>query len=268
MPSDAPVLPAPVPARTALAPRYWFAHLVMLVAVVACGLLGRWQLDVWHGHRSDQAARITREEPVALDRVLGPDAAFPASGVGRPVTVQGRWDPGHTSYVADQELDGRTGVWVVTPVVTPSGSGIPVVRGWSPSVRSAPAAPSGSAYLVGLLQPSEDTGAPDTDPTDDVIPEMSVTDLLGRAPYDLYGGYVVATDRTPPAGGTASSGMAGLEPVTAEHLPGADASTALRNLLYAFQWWVFGAFAVFMWWRWLQEDVLGRPRRRALPGAG
>jgi surfeit locus 1 family protein len=96
-----------------------------------------------------------------------------------------------------------------------------------------------------------------------VIPELSVTELLPRAPYDLYGGYVVATDRALPSGGTRATGMTGLAPVTVAHLPGADASTALRNLLYAFQWWIFGAFAIFMWWRWLQEDVLGR---RSSPG--
>ena len=55
---------------------------------------------------------------------------------------------------------------------------------------------------------------------------------------------------------------------SAEHLPGADASTGLRNLLYAFQWWVFGAFAIFMWWRWLTEDVLGRGRPEAASTAG
>jgi surfeit locus 1 family protein len=49
---------------------------------------------------------------------------------------------------------------------------------------------------------------------------------------------------------------------------GADASTGLRNLLYAFQWWVFGAFAIFMWWRWLMEDVLERPRAGATGGGG
>ena len=52
-----------------------------------------------------------------LDDVLGPDAAFPASGVGRPVLVEGRWDPGHTVYVADRPRGGQNGVWVVTPVI-------------------------------------------------------------------------------------------------------------------------------------------------------
>jgi hypothetical protein len=31
--------------------------------------------------------------------------------------------------------------------------------------------------------------------------------------------------------------------------------TGLRNLLYACQWWVFGGFAVFLWWRWCRDVV-------------
>jgi surfeit locus 1 family protein len=254
VPQDAPALPA----RRALAPRYWAAHLLVLVAVVACVLLGRWQLGVWHAHRSDSAAAVTREDPVALDDVLGPDAAFPASGVGRPVVVEGRWDPEHTVYVADQHREGRTGVWAVTPVVTSTGSAIPVVRGWTTSPQAAPTAPTGAAALVGLLQPSDDTGDEDTSTRGDVIPELSTTALLPRASYDLYSGYVVATNRDLPSGGPAGTGMSGLSAVTPAHLPGADASSGLRNLLYAFQWWIFGGFAAFVWWRWLQEDVLGR----------
>jgi cytochrome oxidase assembly protein ShyY1 len=241
----------------------------MVVAVAATVLLGRWQLDVWRSHRADTSAQVTREAPVPLDHVLGPDAAFPAGGVGRPVVVEGSWDPAHTVVVSDRTRDGRTGVWVVTPVVTGSGSAIPVVRGWTTTPAAAPAPPRGHASLVGLLQPSEDTGAVDTDPRDDVVPELSTTALLQRAPYDLYGGYAVATHRAVPgATAPASDGMAGLAAVTPAHLPGADASTALRNLLYALQWWVFGAFAIFMWWRWLQEDVLGRARPGRAGGGG
>lgn len=253
---DAPALPA----RRALAPRYWAGHLVAAAAVVTCALLGHWQLDVWHDHRNDSAAAVTREDPVPLDDVLGPDAAFPASGVGRPVVVEGRWDPAHTVYVADRPRDGRSGVWAVTPVVTGTGSAIPVVRGWSPTAEGAPAPPAGRAALVGLLQPSEDTGLQDTDTHDDVVPQLSTTELLPRASYDLYGGYVVVTDRDLPSGAPSSTGMAGLEAVTPAHLPGPDASSGLRNFLYAIQWWVFGAFAAFVWWRWVQEDVLGRRR--------
>jgi cytochrome oxidase assembly protein ShyY1 len=256
VPPDAPALPA----RRALAPRYWAGHLLAVVAVAVCVLLGRWQLGVWHDHRDDSAAQVTREDPVPLDDVLGPDAAFPASGVGRPVVVEGRWDPEHTVYVADRARNGRTGVWVVTPVVASTGSAIPVLRGWTTSPEAAPAAPDGRAALVGLLQPSEDTGAGESANHGDVVPELSTTALLPRASYDLYSGYAVATDRDLPSGDPAETGMSGLAPVTPAHLPGADASSGLRNLLYALQWWIFGAFAAFVWWRWLQEDVLGRKR--------
>jgi cytochrome oxidase assembly protein ShyY1 len=264
VPSDLAVRPA----VRALAPRYWGVHLLMLAAVVATVLLGRWQYDVWHRHRSDSAASVTREAPVALDSVLGPDAAYPGDALGRPVTVEGDWAPAETVLVSGRRTAGGTGYWVVTPVVMPSGSEIPVVRGWVRDPAQVPSAPHGRAALVGLLQPAEDSGATDTDPTDAVLPELSTTGLLQRTSRDLYGGYVIATDRAVPGGAAPATGMAGLLAASAEHLPGADASTALRNLLYAFQWWVFGAFAIFMWWRWLSEDVLGRGRPRARTDGG
>ena len=264
MPSDLAVRPA----ARALAPRYWGIHLLMVAAVVATVLLGRWQYDVWRTHRADNAASVTRMSPVPLDSVLGPDAAYPGDGLGRPVTVEGTWDPAGTVFISGRQRDGQTGYWAVTPVVTASGSEIPVVRGWLTDPDGAPAAPHGAAALVGLLQPPEDTGVPDDDTSDTVLPELSVTDLLQRTHRDLYGGYVIATDRAVPGGATTAAGTAGLAPAEAEHLPGADASTGLRNLLYAFQWWVFGAFAIFMWWRWLMEDVLERPRRGGAGSAG
>ena len=36
--------------------------------------------------------------------------------------------------------------------------------------------------------------------------------------------------------------------------------TALRNLLYAVEWWVFGAFAAFIWWRWVRDQQAAGPR--------
>ena len=230
--------------------------------------IGRWQYDVWRAHRSESATSVTHAAAVPLDDVLGPDTPYPASGVAKPVVVTGDWDPGGTVYVSGREQSGRTGVWAVTPVVTASGSEIPVVRGWAASPEAAPVAPQGRADLVGLLQPPDDSGVADDDPTDDVLPDLSVTDLLQRTHRDLYGGYVVATDRAVPGGAAAVTGMDGLVAATPERLPGADSVTALRNILYAFQWWVFGAFAIFMWWRWLSEDVLGRPRRPAASGGG
>ena len=43
--------------------------------------------------------------------------------------------------------------------------------------------------------------------------------------------------------------------MTPASLPKAETFTALRNLLYAIEWWVFGAFAVFIWWRWCRDEL-------------
>ena len=37
-------------------------------------------------------------------------------------------------------------------------------------------------------------------------------------------------------------------------MPEVGTFTALRNLLYAFEWWFFGAFAAFVWWRWVRDE--------------
>jgi surfeit locus 1 family protein len=120
---------------------------------------------------------------------------------------------------------------------------------------------------VGLLQPSDDSGPVDDDPHDRVIPALSITSLLPLMHHDPYGGYAIATSRAVP-GGRTLPGTSGLALAHPPDLPGADASTALRNLLYALQWWVFAAFVVFMWWRWLREDVLTAPEQEPAEQVG
>ena len=31
-----------------------------------------------------------------------------------------------------------------------------------------------------------------------------------------------------------------------------------QNYGYAFQWWLFGGFAVFLWWRWCRDEMAPR----------
>jgi len=71
-----------------------------------------------------------------------------------------------------------------------------------------------------------------------------------RLDRDLYGAYVIGD-----VASTRSTGGAGLEPVTPDSLPEPATTTALRNLLYALEWWVFAAFAAFIWWRWVRDEL-------------
>ncbi len=85
-----------------------------------------------------------------------------------------------------------------------------------------------------------------------MLPALRITDVLQRVDTDLYGAYVVSTDPEP-----------GLDAATVALLPAVGRFTALRNLLYALEWWVFGAFAAFIWWRHLRDQLAAE----ALAGA-
>lgn len=239
-----------------LSPRLLGAHLLALVAVAAAGSLGYWQYDAWRDHRDAERVDRTQLDPVPLGEVMGPDDPFPADEVGQPVLVSGSWLPESTVYVSGREHDGTDGFWVVTPLTSGDldAAALPLVRGWVPVVGSAPEPPAGAAEVVAWLQPSEGSGETDDDPADDVLPQMRTADLIQHVDQDLYGAYgVVDAD----AAGT-NPGTAGLEPADLEQLPDAGRFTAIRNLLYALEWWVFAGFAAFIWWRYVRDVTMAR----------
>jgi cytochrome oxidase assembly protein ShyY1 len=231
-----------------LSPRYWAIHLLALVLLAAAVMLGVWQLDAWKSKREASARDLTTVAAIPLAKAIGPDDPFPAKYVGQPVSVQGTWLPESTFVVSGRERGDVEGYWVVTPVaVAGTESAIPVVRGWTPSAEKRPAAPSGPVTLKGWLQPAEGTGEVDENPSDDVLPQLRIADALHFVDQDLYGGYVIA-----------AATDAGLQKAELDQLPPAPRFSAIRNLFYAVEWWFFGGFVVFMWWRWLVDDVLRR----------
>ena len=190
-----------------------------------------------------------------LEDVIGPDDPFPGDRVGQPVTVSGTWVPDGTVFVSGREHDGQDGYWVVTPLAV----GEPGRRrrsrscsgGWpipDDAPRRRPARPTVTAWL----QPPEGTGDVDDDPTDDVLPQLRIADLIQHVDQDLYGAYGVvraAPSRVWPRRRSRSC-------------PTSARFTGVRNLLYAIEWWFFGGFAAFIWWRWVTETS-ARLRRRS-----
>lgn len=248
--------------RVLLSPRMIGLHLVAILATTAAVWLGLWQLDAWQGRRDAASTDLANAEPVALADVMSADDPYPADAIGQPVELAGAWVPASTFFVADRRLDGRRGYWVVTPVeVCDAGCGgrpaMLVVRGWTVEPGAAPDPPTGRVAVTGWLQPPEGSGRQDPDPTDDVLQELRIADAIQHVDQDLYGGYVIAKKVSAAATDDAgTSGVeAGLEPVTPDSLPEPETFTALRNLLYAVEWWVFGGFALFVWWRWCRDEL-------------
>ncbi|MCX6395064.1 MAG: SURF1 family protein [Propionibacteriales bacterium] len=235
---------------TLLRPKYWPGHVAMILCVSFAVGLGLWQLDAWQTRRADAAVDISNTAPVPLDSVMTGDSTFPGRSLGRPVTFSGTWLGASTLYVAGRTLDKVEGYWVVTPVqVQGSASAIPVVRGWSATPTSTD--PTGTVQVTGWLQATEGSGPLDEDPQDKVLTGMRLASMVEHVEADLYSGYVVARDVT---GSGAADGTA-LRSVSAGAVPEVSGFTALRNFLYAVEWWVFGGFALFVWARWCKDTV-------------
>lgn len=248
--------------RTALKPR-WLA-LLAVVLVVAAGMarLGQWQWDRAHDNAAKNVEKRVTAPAVPLDSVLRPRTTFTGAAADRPVQVTGTFDAAGQRLLPQRRLSGRTGFWVLTPLVTPQGDAIGVVRGWvaAPSDPAAqPAAvPAGPVTVDGVLRPAEPPAerAPGQGsglPTGQ-LDRVDMTQLIGLWSWPLYTGYVVLTGYdgvAPPAPSPA------LVPPAVTGGGGLD----LRNLSYAVQWFVFAAFGMFMWWRLVRDDHLGVLRK-------
>jgi surfeit locus 1 family protein len=231
------------------------AAVLALVLVGIAGRLGLWQYDAWQAHRDAEARDLSGVAPVPLDDLMGNDDPFPAPDLGRPVDVSGAWLDGGF-WVADRELDGRAGYWAVTPLQT-GDAAVLVVRGWAAEPDPRLLAASGDAEVTGWLQAPEGSLVTDDDPTDDVFPEIRVADAVQRVDVDLYSAYLVSQE---PADG--------LQAAELESLPNPSRFTGVRNLLYAVEWWVFGAFAGFIWWRWRRDATAPEVADVDQPAAG
>ena len=160
-----------------------------------------------------------------------------------------------------RSLDGRTGFWVLTPLVLPDGSAVPVVRGWTadPAGGASAGLPPGDVTVQGVLEPSEPPdGLRPGDVSDlptDQVPLVSAPLLVQRWPYPLLTGYVVQTASTPAPAAAEGAQLRAVPPPTAR------TSLAWQNLSYALQWWVFSLFGLFFWYRLVRDDARGELRR-------
>jgi len=228
--------------RRWFAPRLLALHVFAVVAVAVCAGMGLWQLGIYGSKHEDASATARTSTPVDILDVWGPDQAFTADLTERRVWVRGE-------FTGDQFLV-RRGVdryWVVAPVrVEGTESMLPIVRGWTDDKLESPDRPEGPVTFRAILQPGEDGSDSRTfDPTTGVYDSLSIPQLANVLHGDLFSGFAL-TDAT---------GInAGLRPVEAPD-PDVSWTVGLRNLAYALQWWVFGLFAAFMWWRMATDAV-------------
>jgi len=255
--------PAPVRSfwRTALTPR-WFGLLVLALAIAAVmSVMGVWQLEVYQSKTAAATAKRAQGDPVALQSLFSIDEGLPAKAVGRRVTVSGTWGPASDQlFITDRRQGSEDGLWVVTPLLLTDSSSpgsptagashpgaVMVVRGWVSSVSDPAArAPSGPVELSGAVAASEAQDSSGDAANGRVLQSLRIPTIVHMVDYRIYDAFVVQASID---SGTAPQPAPAVVPAPA---PPTD-HAGLRNVAYAFQWWIFAAFTLWMWTRMIQD---------------
>lgn len=230
--------------RTVLTPR-WMGLLVLALAIAAVmSVMGVWQLDVYRSKTAAATANRAEAAPVALQSLFSIDEGLPSKAVGRRVTISGEWGPAADQvFIADRRHGSQDGLWVVSPVLLPDSGAVMVVRGWVPSVSDpAAAAPRGPVQLTGAVTASEAADSSGDAAKGRVLSSLRIPTIVDLVDYRVYDAFVVLTSVD--SGSVPSPRPAAVPPPA----PPTD-HAGLRNVAYAFQWWIFAAFTLWMWAR-------------------
>jgi cytochrome oxidase assembly protein ShyY1 len=230
--------------RTILTPR-WSGLLLLALAIAAVmSAMGVWQLNVYQSKTEAATAQQAEGAPVALQSLFSIDEGLPAKAVGRRVTVTGTWGPTTDQvFIADRRQGSSDGFWVVSPVMVGGSGAVMVVRGWVATVSDpAAAAPSGPVSLTGAVTASEAEDSSDDAAKGRVLSSLRIPTIVHLVDYRVYDAFVIQSSVD--SGVVPSPAPAVVQPPQ----PPTD-HAGLRNIAYAFQWWVFAAFTLWMWWR-------------------
>ncbi|MBP0455511.1 SURF1 family protein [Kitasatospora sp. RG8] len=249
--------------RFLLTPRWLSGTALAVAAVAVCVWLGTWQLGRFEDKVSShqEISRTVDDAGSArpLGELLGADRPqVTTDTVGRAVTVSGTFDQEHQLLVPNRVLDGKQGYYVLTPLRTGDGRTVAVVRGWAPGAPAegaaaegvAAAAPAGEVTVTGRLQAGESSGSNGAVAGGLPAGQLGTINqaaLVNKLSYEgWYDGWV-----------SADAAPAGLTPVPTVQPQGGDGLTlrAFQNLGYTLEWFVFGGFVVFMWFRLVRREA-------------
>ncbi|MGA0208552.1 MAG: SURF1 family protein [Candidatus Nanopelagicales bacterium] len=231
--------------RTALTPR-WLIALVALIAFIAlCIFLGRWQWDRTQDILA--AERAAASAPSDLVEVLNDDGTWNNADIGRTVILDGTFT-GDELLLPNREYQDQAGTWTITRFELDDQRSIAIVRGWLPNDEQSPPIRQEPTTIEGVLHPNEAfyEGA-----NQEQIITVVAPALAEVWNTELIDGYVMLQKQDP----ILLAADAPAPVIVPPTVQVGDVPFPLQNFFYAIQWWVFAAFAIFVYGRWLYLDA-------------
>ncbi len=249
-----------------LVSRRWAMFAVVVVVLgYGCYLLGRWQFHRLHDREATNTLvrHNLKASPAPVDDVLSRGRPAQPRDEWRRVSATGTYLPDKSVDIRYQTRDGASGVDIVTPLRTQSGTSLLVDRGWMQTDNlgsakvDAPAPPSGKVTVLGYVR--VDATGDSTTVTDSSARAISSAAIGRSTGLDVYGGFLDADKETP----------APAKPLVKAELP--DLGNG-PHFFYGLQWWFFGLLAVFgfFYLAWDERRKLRSPPREGAlrePGA-
>ena len=232
------------------------ASVLALIGLTGTTALGFWQYS--RAHRDDIVRAVLAAPAVPVTSLVHPANFVPETAFARLATLpQGTLHADAALLSCGRVEAGRSGCWVIAPVDAAPGLGMTVVLGVADDadagrvLAEVHALGSRTGTWAGRVQPAEISDRPMAAlrPTDRV-PAINVNELAMRWHTSLLDGYLVLDS---------SVDVAGLRHDLTSPLIEPPSGITWRNLLYAWQWWTFAAFVVFLLARYI-IDVRNEPR--------
>ena len=114
-------------------PRFWLVTIAALTVACSTYALGQWQLQRAAQKEAIQTSINAKSRLPPLDASALLATKNIASEIHRPAVLQGVWQSAHTVYLDNRPMSGRSGFWIVTPLLLmDTDRAILVQRGWAP----------------------------------------------------------------------------------------------------------------------------------------
>ena len=232
--------------------------------------LSAWQVDRAQ-HKNDVTESAEVDELKDFNDVMDAQAPMPGILADQRVSLSGHWIPDAQVVVPGRVQDGNSGYWVVTMFAPDGGHlgegvkvanadektiAIPVVRGFTTDEDTAMSseARDGQVELTARIGPIEGP-VEGNDLPEGQVHTVSTSQIINLFPDLLtYSGFLIPETAN---GAAASVGTDGLEQVpttTTRDEGGFD----LQSAVYALEWIIFAAMALYMWFQLLRDDFVRR----------